>query len=267
MSDGVLLTSEPAAGVRLLILNRPEVRNALNVALLERLTEELAAADADREVGCIVLGGAGSAFCSGGDIAAQLRLARDARPAYLRRYAGLGMQIQALTKPLVAAVQGHALAGGFELACACDIRVLARDAIVGVEDVEVGLSPTTGLTWTLQRHVGLGNALYLTLHGARIDGERAFALGLAQELADDAESVVPRAVALAASIASKPGRGVALSRAATLLGSQSSHAAATEYETRVGELTFDDPGATAAFEAFLSRRTPRSGTGEASAGE
>jgi enoyl-CoA hydratase/carnithine racemase len=263
MSEDVLLAAEPAPGVRLLTLNRPEVRNALDVPLLDRLRDELRHADADPRVGCIVLAGAGSAFCSGGDISVQVNLAAEERGWYLRKYAELGALFERLEKPVIAAVHGYALAGGFELAAACDIRVVAREAVLGVEDAEVGLTPTTGLTWTLQRIVGRGNAAYLVYTAERIDGARALEIGLAQELVEDVEGVVPRAVEVATAIAAKPGRAVALSRKAFALASHGDHAAAVEYETRVGELTFADPSSKAAFEAFLARRGKRATAEEA----
>jgi 2-(1,2-epoxy-1,2-dihydrophenyl)acetyl-CoA isomerase len=195
--------------VALLTLDRPERRNALSSELLDALIAEVARLRADPDVRAAVLAGAGPSFCAGGDLAEMDATTDAGLPAYLGRFQRLARAVRGLGKPLVAAVHGHAVAGGFELACLCHLRIVATDCTLRVGDVAVGLSPTSGLTWLLPRLVGLGQAHRLALLSPDVDGPQAVALGLAEEHVP-ATAVLDRALAVAERIARWPGIGVPL---------------------------------------------------------
>lgn len=246
------LRREDHGRVALLELDRPEARNALSSALIDALVAELGAIAADDAVGCVVLAGAGPSFCAGADLKELAGLDDAGFAAFLERYTRIGTAIRGLGRPVVAAVHGHAVAGGFELMCQCDLRIVARDARLRVGDLDIGLSPTGGLTHLLPRLVGAGRARLLLLAGEAVDGEEAVAIGLA-ERALPAGEVRAEALRVAGLIAAHPGIGVRRTR--ELLDG----ASATGYETAVAaefaaELeTFAHPEARAAIEAFRRR--------------
>ena len=137
------LIVERADGVAVWRLNRPEALNALNEPLLKALLAAIDDARGDPAVRCVVVTGAGRAFSAGGDLKAILTLlesgSRDDLREYLLHYQRLSSAMRHLGKPLLAAINGHALAGGFELACLCDIRIAAETATFGLPDTPLGV--------------------------------------------------------------------------------------------------------------------------------
>jgi enoyl-CoA hydratase/carnithine racemase len=250
-----LLVERPRPGIVLLTLNRPHVLNALDRELLAAIRDALAEVGRDHEVGCAVLTGAGRAFCAGAD----LKAIRGMTPAQFRELAeafrDVAFGVRALGKPIVAAVNGYALAGGFELAAVCDFRLVAADAKLGVADADINMSPTSGLTWLLPRLVGLGWAKYLALACPLVDGTKAFEIGLAQE-ALPAGELLPRALDVAEAIARKPPLGVRLTRLGLDLGAESSYDAAVAYELELEDVGFVHPDTREAMAAFVEKRTP-----------
>src|SRR5881396_3824067 len=187
--------------VTTIILDRPERRNAVDPPTAEALRVAFRAFDQDRTARVAVLWGAGGTFCAGYDLKAFA-----AAPRRLARAYGegpMGPTRMRLGKPVIAAVSGHAVAGGFELALWCDLRVVEEDAVMGVFNRRWGIPLIDGGTVRLPALVGLGRALDIILTGRPIDAREAHAIGLA-------DRVVPRgraraeAEALAATIASFP---------------------------------------------------------------
>ena len=244
-----LLRDEPSAGVVLLTLNRPSVKNALNLRLLQTLTGELESVDRDA-VRCVVLTGAGDAFSAGADIKEEASLSHDDFAHFLDHFGKLATLLRELPVPVIAAVNGWAIAGGFELAAQCDIRIVADGPFLSVGATDVGLSPTSGLTWTLPRLVGLGEALYLTLASPRFDGATALRYGFAQE-AVRREEVLPRSLQLAAQIAAKPPAGIRHSKAMLHSATTTDLATALAREQDAEMLCYADPAVAAAFRRFL----------------
>jgi 2-(1,2-epoxy-1,2-dihydrophenyl)acetyl-CoA isomerase len=250
-----VLIESPKPGVTLVTLNRPEKRNALSSALMAELTAALRGAGTDTSTRCVVLTGAPPAFCAGGDLA-EIRAGDDAAfGAYLECYRSLAEAVRALPCPLIAAVNGAAIAGGFELMCLADMRVIDDEAIVAVGDVDIGLAPTSGLTWLLPRMVGVGRAKWLALANPRLTGAEAYAIGIAEERAAVGTSV-EQAVERAAMIAAKPGQGVRLTRLGIDLALDSSYGAAVAWEFEAERVAFADPAVGEALDAFLARRRP-----------
>jgi enoyl-CoA hydratase len=181
------------------VLSRPERRNAVDGPTARELAEAFRAFDADDTASAAVLWGAGGTFCAGADLQAMSN-SLDADPA---ADGPMGPSRLALSKPVIAAVSGHAVAGGLELALWCDLRVVEADAVLGVFCRRWGVPLIDGGTVRLPRIVGLGRALDLILTGRAVGADEALAMGLANR-------VVPpgtcRAAAeeLAAAIAALP---------------------------------------------------------------
>lgn len=239
--------------VALLELNRPEARNALSSALIGELVAELDRIAEDDGVRAVVLAGAGPVFCAGADLKELAGLDDAGFAAFLERYTAIGTALRGLGRPVVAAVQGAAVAGGFELMCQCDLRVVAEDARLRVGDLDIGLSPTGGLTWILPRLVGLGRARLMLYAGEAVDGREAVAIGLA-ERAMPAAAVRDAALAIARAIAAHPGIGVRRTRELLDGPGADDHDAAVALELAAELETFAHPDTRAAIEAFLRRR-------------
>src|SRR3954471_7140000 len=179
MPDEPVLT-ERRDGVLLITLNRPEARNAVNLALAEGVAAALDGLDADGDLAVGIITGAGSAFCAGMDLKA---FVTGERPwVGDRGFAGIVQRSS--RKPLIAAIEGFAVAGGLEVALACDLIVASREAKLGIPEAKRSLVAAGGALLRLPRRVGHGVAMELALTGDVIDAERAHAIGLVDRLAD-----------------------------------------------------------------------------------
>ena len=156
---------EVAGDVAIITLARPEKLNAINDEMLDGLLDAIETVGRSEAIGAVVLIGRGRAFSAGGDIAAMDGMDDRTFADTISRYMRLSAAFRACPKPIVAAIHGYALAGGFELALMCDVRFAAEGTQFGLPDTPLGLSPTSGMTWLLPRVVGLGRAMYLTLSG------------------------------------------------------------------------------------------------------
>jgi 2-(1,2-epoxy-1,2-dihydrophenyl)acetyl-CoA isomerase len=181
-------------GVLVLAFNRPEARNALTPAMIDRLGEEIAAAELDHDVGCIVLTGAGDAFCAGGDVKAQARmnaaggtdhLVRMERQRQTQRLTSL--RLYQMGKPTIASLPGAAAGAGFSLALACDMRIAADTATMTTAFAKVGLTGDYGGTYLLTQLVGPAKARELYLLSDRIDMTEALRLGMVNWVVPAAE--------------------------------------------------------------------------------
>src|SRR5215216_6812124 len=187
MTDLVL--SEDHGAIRHVVLNRPEKRNAFHAELVLATGEALRAAADDAAVRCVVLRGAGPMFSSGMDLAALGALAE--RPEHLRAFRRDCLEAwnlaEEMPKPVICAIQGGCIGGALELALACDFRVLAADAIVGMPEVRIGLIPDVGGSSRLPQVVGLGRAKELIMTGRLIGADEAERIGLANRVAPAVE--------------------------------------------------------------------------------
>jgi enoyl-CoA hydratase len=194
VSEPVL--TEAADGVLLITLNRPEARNAVNAAVAEGVAAALDRLDAEDDLRAAILTGAGSSFCAGMDLKA---FVAGERPyAEGRGFAGIAQRPP--EKPIIAAIEGYAVAGGFEVALACDLIVAARDAKVGIPEVKRGLVAAAGALIRLPKRIPYHLAMELALTGDPIGAERAHAVGIVNRLAEPGEAVAT-ARELAAAIA------------------------------------------------------------------
>ena len=209
MAEVVLLERKPPVGW--IWLNRPEKLNAINEAVLLQLLEALRTIERDPAIGAAVLCGRGRAL-AGGDIKAMEAMNAVSFAKTISLYMELALAMRGLSKPVIAAVQGYAFAGGFELALLCDIRIAAEGAKFSLPDAALGLSPTSGMTYLLPRVVGLGRALHLTLTGETIDAQEAERIGLVTKVVEP-NDLLTTAAAYASRIAGHPRVGVANTKA------------------------------------------------------
>ena len=175
-------------------LNRPRQRNAIGDGMREELADAYRACDRDDAVRVIVLTGTPPAFCAGADLGGGERHVR--RTGARLHAAGIDVPAWSLSKPVIAAVNGHAIGLGLTLALQCDIRLFAADARYGVVQVRRGVVGDAYSHWVLPRLVGIANAAEILLTGATFDGHRAVQLGLGSRVLDAGE-VLPAALELA----------------------------------------------------------------------
>jgi enoyl-CoA hydratase len=194
MSDAVL--TEAAEGVLLITLNRPDARNAVNLAVAEGVAAALDRLDGEDELQVGILTGAGRAFCAGMDLKA---FVTGERP-WVEGRGFAGIVEGPPRKPLIAAVEGFAVAGGFEVALACDLIVAGRDARLGIPEVKRSLVAAGGALIHLPRRIPYHVAMELALTGDPIDAARGYELGIVNRVAEPGQAVAV-ARELAAAIA------------------------------------------------------------------
>ena len=219
-TDPIFLITEDRGAVRVLTMNRPEKRNALNTALTQALLAALHAADADEAIGCVVLTGAGQAFCAGADLAEFKDLTPEKQHLVQAR-AELTMQLHLafpkMAKPVVTAINGAAMGGGAGLAIAGDLAVMAEGAALGYPETKHGIVAAIVMA-NLVRQAGRKAAFELVGLGEPVNAQRALALGLVNRVAPPAE-LMAMALQLARKLA-------AVSRPAMQLTKQLFHEAA-----------------------------------------
>lgn len=186
-------TSDHMPGVRQILFNRPDKLNALSSPMMAQFEAALDAAEAEAEVRVIVLRGAGGkAFVAGADIAEYRGDKRAAFIAYQMNSRRVFDRLERLPKPVICAIDGFALGGGFEIALCCDIIVSAEGAQLGLPEGRLGLCPGGGGTQRLVRAVGKYAASDLMLAGWRMNAARAHALGIVAEVAEDLDQAVEK---------------------------------------------------------------------------
>jgi enoyl-CoA hydratase/carnithine racemase len=185
-------------GVATITLNRPRQRNAVGDGMREELADAYRYCDCADGVRAVVLTGTPPAFCAGADLTDGERTFAEPAPGFSA--AGIDAPAWTLGKPVIAAVNGHALGLGLTLALQCDIRFFAADASYGVVQVRRGVVGDAYSHWILPRLVGISKAAEILLTGATFDGHRAVALGLGSRVLD-ADDVLPAALELAHDIA------------------------------------------------------------------
>jgi enoyl-CoA hydratase len=198
-------------GVALVSFQDPERRNAMTEAMGRALGAALVELGRDASVRAVVLTGAGAAFSAGGDLAmleAKSRAGREqpgaaaraANRAFMREFYALFLAVRELPCPSIAALNGAAIGAGLAVALACDLRVVARDARLGLNFTRLGIHPGMGSSWTLPRLVGPAHAADLLLTGRSVDAAEALRIGLVNRCVER-DAVVATALALAAEIA------------------------------------------------------------------
>ena len=257
--EPIILEEHPAPGVVLLRLHRPAVLNALNLALRQALAEAFTRLDADAAVRVVILAGSARAFCAGADLHEYV----DATPPEImaRQMDRLWGAISSCRKPVIAAVRGHALGGGCELAMHADILLAGQGARFGQPEVLIGLMPGGGATQRLTRAVGKFRAMQLLLTGAPISATDALAMGLASEVLPD-EQVEARALALARQMAAGPQQALQSIKEAVLQGMNLPLEQGLQFERKSFQLLFATADKTEGIRARLEKRAARFEGGE-----
>jgi enoyl-CoA hydratase/carnithine racemase len=251
-----MVLTEMQGAVALVTLNRPEKLNALNEALRQELMVTLDRLGADPAVRVAVLRGAGDkAFVAGADVAEfASRSPAEQRAVYARRR--VYDAVADFSKPLVAAVHGHCLGGGCELALACDLRVADRSARFAQAEIRLGLIPGAGGTQRLARLVGSGQALRLALTGDPIDAEEALRIGLIEVLVDEGEHV-EKALEIAQRIARWSPVAVSLAKRAVRDAFETPLSTGLAREKELFLTAFESEDGREGVRAFIEKREPR----------
>jgi len=195
---------ESSSPVATITLNRPERRNAVDGPTATALLDAFERFEADDTLLVAVLTGSGGHFCGGADLTALAEPStRNLIEPTGRAHGPMGPTRMAFSKPVIAAIEGYAVAGGLELALMCDLRVAARSATFGVFCRRFGVPLIDGGTVRLPRLVGMGRALDMILTGRAVDAQEAHTMGLANRVVDDG-TALPQAQHLAAQIATFP---------------------------------------------------------------
>ncbi len=237
-----------------LTLNRPEALNALNTALMQELADAVAAFDADPEVGAMLLAGDARAFAAGADIREMQGVT--SVEAYLGDLYAAIDRVAAARKPVIAAVAGHCLGGGCELAMAADIILAADGARFGQPEITLGIIPGLGGTQRLPRLVGKGRATELILTGRIIDAAEAERIGLATRVVPAAD-LEAEALALAQRIAAQPLAAVLMAKESIGRAFEASLAEGVRFERRLFMSLFATADQKEGMAAFLEKRPPR----------
>ena len=206
MTDPILY--EQSGRVVTITLNRPDMRNPLAEDVIAALIAALLRADADAGVSCVVLTGAGTSFCAGGNLNEIRKLSAEKTPLQIADWYRTGIQqipltFEKISVPVIAAVNGHAIGAGCDLACMADIRICGESARFAESFLRVGIIPGDGGAWLLPRVIGYARAMHMLLTAEGVAPERALDWGLVTEVVAD-DALMPRAAALAEAVAAQP---------------------------------------------------------------
>jgi len=245
-----------AGPVATITLHRPEVLNAFGAGMGADLSEALRRCDADDTVRAVVLTGTPPAFCSGADMRAGAdTFARRTDPSFSA--SAVEMAPWQVRKPVIAAVNGHAIGIGLTLTLQCDVRFFAADASYGIVQVRRGVVGDALSHWTLPRIVGMSNAADVLLSGRTFDGHEAARLGLASRVLPNDEVLVA-ATAYAADLAANTAPvSVAASKAMLWQSFERTAGEMETLETDWHHVVMGSPDATEGVMAFVERRAPR----------
>ena len=250
------LIVEQAGGVRTITLNRPETFNALNEQLKTELLAALKAASRDDEVRCVVLTGAGKAFCAGQDLKETRDTFSSVRASLRDTYNPIARLLYGMEKPVIAAVNGVAAGAGFSLALACDLRIMADNASYRLAFSSIGLIPDCAATYTLPRLIGRSMALELAYTGRAVEAEEATRLGLANRVVP-AERLGEEVMSLARTLAARPTRALGLTKRAMNHALAADMESAMQYEAYTQEIAAETEDFTEGVAAFREKRQPQ----------
>ena len=252
---------EPASGVATITLNRPDRLNALTFDVYEELLHTFRALPTADDVRVAVITGAGSAFCSGGDVHDIIGplLARDAAGllAFTRMTCDLVLAMRQCPQPVIAALNGTTAGGGAVIASACDIRIASPSAKIAFLFTRVGLSGADmGAAWLLPRIVGMAHASEILMLGDFLSAQRAAEIGLYNRVVPG-DRLMIEAAEVAHRLARGPSEALGVTKEALNREAAMELAAAIEYEARVQAECMGHPNFREAYEAFRAKREPR----------
>lgn len=244
-------------GIGILTFNRPEVMNAVNTALLQQLREQLDAWSVDRSVRAIVVTGAGDkAFSAGADLKERATMSPEQVRRFLLDIRGTFDLVSRMPQPVIAALNGLALGGGLEFALACDLRVAAQSATMGLTETGLGIIPGAGGTQRLPRLIGPGRAKEMIFTAKRLSAAEAEAWGLVNRVSADGQALAD-AKQLAASIVANAPIALAQAKFAIDRGLDVDLATGLAIEGKAYEVCIPTQDRVEALTAFREKRKPR----------
>lgn len=205
---------EKNKNIGVLTINRPKALNAINVQMLMDLDKQLDEVDSDRDLRVLIITGGGEkSFVAGADISEMNKMNIEQAKEFAKRGQGVMRRLEIFKVPVIAAVNGFALGGGTELACACDFIIASEKARFGQPEVLLGLMPGFGGTQRLSRYIGLGKARQLIYTGEQIDAKTAYEWGLVNKVVSPAD-LMPEVMKIAEAIVKGAPLGIAGSKEA-----------------------------------------------------
>ncbi|MDX2088813.1 MAG: enoyl-CoA hydratase-related protein [Kofleriaceae bacterium] len=257
MSDAVRYESLDGE-VGVITLARPDNRNSMTPELLDAFAAASAAARADRQVRCLVVTGTGTCFSSGADFKSTLQREGDGRAPHEKSYAMYEpfLSLLDIDVPIIGALNGHAVGGGFGLSLVCDLRIGAREAKYGANFTRLGLAPGMAISYLLPRLVGIARASEMLLTGCLVDGDEAERIGLLNRAVPTAE-VMTESLTLARAIAANAPFAVRETKRAIRRGLalEVKEAARAEAHVQAASIAMDD--AREGIAALLEKRAPK----------
>ena len=252
---GEFVRLERSDGIGTIRLDRPPM-NALNAQMQDELTAAAAEVTADDTIRAVVVHGGERVFAAGADIKQMLAMSHEQMVARAGALTGALGALASVPKPVVAAITGYALGGGCEIALACDWRVAAADAKLGLPEISIGVIPGGGGTQRLARLVGPARAKELVLTGRMIDADEALALGLVDRVVPVGESVYDAAVALVRRYVDAPAQAVRAAKLAIDAGLELPLDRGLELESRLFAELFATEDRIEGMTAFIEKRRP-----------
>ncbi len=254
MSNELILTRVDNH-VAIVTLNRPKVLNALNIELMDQLIQALEGHDADPNVRCIVIHGAGNrAFAAGADIGDMAEAS--VVDMYERNNLARWGRIKNVRTPIIAAVSGFCLGGGCELAMLCDMIVASETARFGQPEINIGVIPGAGGTQRMTRAIGKARAMEMILTGRFMTAREAFDAGLLTRVVP-AEVYLEEAVHLAKEIAERPPIAVRIAKDTINKAFETPLSEGIEYERKAFYMLFDTEDQKEGMKAFMEKRKPK----------
>jgi len=255
--ENVILSRE--GNVATITLNRPQALNAVSPGLIRDLTEAVRKVAKDENIRAVILTGAGRSFCAGGDIDEDVSQVCKMKPdeyiKYVKWFYEPFKGIVGMEKPVIAAIRGHAIGGGLDLAVACDIRIASQGARLGNAYVRMGIVPELGQSYFLPRLVGIGRAKLLTFTGDFITAEEAERIGLVEKVVPE-EELDKTARDLAERLAKGPTKTIAMTKMAINKSLSMDFESSSDYCWRLNLSLLQTEDHHEAFTAFLEKRQP-----------
>ncbi|PCN45597.1 enoyl-CoA hydratase [Brevibacillus laterosporus] len=247
---------EKQGQVGILTIQRPEVYNCLNLVTLERLQRLLLEVSTDTDIRVVIITGAGDkAFCSGADLKERKTMQQSQIQQYIRTIRDVFTQVERLSVPVIAAINGIAFGGGLELALACDLRVMSETAQTGLTETSLGIIPGAGGTQRLPRLIGKGRAKELILTARRIGAKEALEIGLVNQIVP-ANQVLEASLSLAQQIALNAPLALAQAKWAIDYGMEVDMATGLALESNAYQILVPTKDRLEGLAAFAEKRKP-----------
>lgn len=254
MPEDILVELKGSVGV--ITINKEDKRNSLSLDTLLLLKKVLTSLDENNKVRAVIITGSGSkVFAAGADLKEAIKLTKEDRKTQIDLGHQVFQMIENFRTPVIAAINGHALGGGLELALACDIRIVDERAKVGLVEVGIGTIPGWGGTQRLSNIVGLGNAKEMILTAIPLTAEEAKEKGLANKVAENGK-VLEVALELAEKIAKNSPYAVQVAKFLVNQSSLRDLPTGIELEKKVSDLVFISHDRTEGIKSFLEKRKP-----------